>query len=335
MSSSSSRAVSMMIGTVLVRPQPLADLEPVEPRQHHVEHDEVDRLLREAAQRLLAVAPPGRPCTRPSRAGTRAPCERRPRRRRAGSWGVDSGIGGRACCQDSPRDGGAPHPRTASPAAARLARASGQRRASTAAPCSSLSLPLLLARVQHRAPGAAPAAAPAARLRRRRDAARSRPTSRPHYPGPRARGAGRRRGRPVVPRPAGAVRPAGLQRRLGADDPGPRPRARSRTSWAVARGQSPDAIVVMAHRDDTGDGPGRERQRVAARPRSSSSRAATPTHGTPARARALGAHDRLPLDRRRSRRRARRAPLRRSPAVAASSRRSTSTRSPGPARRGS
>jgi hypothetical protein len=26
--------------------------------------------------------------------------------------------------------------------------------------------------------------------------------------------------------------------------------------WAVAQGQSPDAIVVMAHRDDTGDGPG-------------------------------------------------------------------------------
>ena len=33
----------------------LADLQAVEPRQHDVEHDEVDRLLRELAQRLLAV----------------------------------------------------------------------------------------------------------------------------------------------------------------------------------------------------------------------------------------------------------------------------------------
>ena len=38
------------------RPEALADLEPVELRQHQVEHDEVDVLRREAAQRLLAVA---------------------------------------------------------------------------------------------------------------------------------------------------------------------------------------------------------------------------------------------------------------------------------------
>src|SRR4051794_36719764 len=31
---------------------------------------------------------------------------------------------------------------------------------------------------------------------------------------------------------------------------------RLRNLWAVAEGQSPDAIVVMAHRDDTGAGPG-------------------------------------------------------------------------------
>src|SRR5438045_2117239 len=39
-----------------LRPQPLAHLEPVELRQHQVEHDEVDRLVPELAQRLLAVA---------------------------------------------------------------------------------------------------------------------------------------------------------------------------------------------------------------------------------------------------------------------------------------
>ncbi len=33
-------------------------------------------------------------------------------------------------------------------------------------------------------------------------------------------------------------------------------RVRLRNLWAVAQGQSSDAIVVMAHRDDTGTGPG-------------------------------------------------------------------------------
>ena len=56
MSSSSPRAVSMMIGTLLSTAQTLAHLEAVEAREHHVEHDEVDRLLAEAAERLLAVA---------------------------------------------------------------------------------------------------------------------------------------------------------------------------------------------------------------------------------------------------------------------------------------
>src|SRR5207247_10699174 len=36
-------------------PETPADLEPVEPRQHQVEHDEVDLLAREARERLLAV----------------------------------------------------------------------------------------------------------------------------------------------------------------------------------------------------------------------------------------------------------------------------------------
>ena len=44
-----------MIGTVLGA-QALADLEAVQPWQHQVEHDEVDVLLGEAGERLLAVA---------------------------------------------------------------------------------------------------------------------------------------------------------------------------------------------------------------------------------------------------------------------------------------
>ena len=38
-----------------LRAQPLADLEPVDPRQHQVEHDEVELLLGEARERLAAV----------------------------------------------------------------------------------------------------------------------------------------------------------------------------------------------------------------------------------------------------------------------------------------
>ena len=46
----------MMIGTLLCDAQPLADLEPVDLRQHQIEHDEVDAALGEPLQRLLAVA---------------------------------------------------------------------------------------------------------------------------------------------------------------------------------------------------------------------------------------------------------------------------------------
>ena len=45
-----------MIGTLLWRAEPLADLEAVEAREHHVQHDEVDLLLAELLKRLLAVA---------------------------------------------------------------------------------------------------------------------------------------------------------------------------------------------------------------------------------------------------------------------------------------
>ena len=56
MSSSSSRAVSMMIGTVLSARSRLQTSSPSIFGQHDVEHDEVDLLLGEPAQRLLAVA---------------------------------------------------------------------------------------------------------------------------------------------------------------------------------------------------------------------------------------------------------------------------------------
>ena len=56
MSISSDLAVSMMIGTVEPsRAQALADLEAVDPRQHQVEHHEVELLLGEARERLAAV----------------------------------------------------------------------------------------------------------------------------------------------------------------------------------------------------------------------------------------------------------------------------------------
>ena len=56
MSISSDFAVSMMIGTAERARMPPAHLEAVDLRQHQVEHDEVERLLGEAVERLLAVA---------------------------------------------------------------------------------------------------------------------------------------------------------------------------------------------------------------------------------------------------------------------------------------
>ena len=41
---------------VALRSEPLAHLEAVERREHHVQHDEVDLLLAESLKRLLAVA---------------------------------------------------------------------------------------------------------------------------------------------------------------------------------------------------------------------------------------------------------------------------------------
>ena len=87
-------------------------------------------------------------------------------------------------------------------------------------------------------------------------------------------------------------------------------RVRLRNLWAVAGGESSDAIVVMAHRDDTGTGPGRQRRRQRhGRPGRAGPRLRPGGHsGRPARA--LRAHDRLSLHGRRLVRRARRAPVR-------------------------
>ena len=113
--------------------------------------------------------------------------------------------------------------------------------------------------------------------------------------------------------------------------PGPRQGAARERRRGRARTVVPQVIVVMAHRDDTRQRARRRRQRERhrgadrARPRL-----------RPAAARSapvsLGTHDRLPLDRRRRLRRARRRPLRRALAVSKAHRRgrSTSTRIAGP-----
>ena len=56
MSTSSSRRGQHDDRDLALRSQAAADLEAVEPRQHHVEDDEVELLLGEAVERLAAVA---------------------------------------------------------------------------------------------------------------------------------------------------------------------------------------------------------------------------------------------------------------------------------------
>ena len=72
MSISSLFAVSMMIGTELCGAQAPADLEAVELRHHHVEHDEVELGLGEALERFARRRPRARPRSRPCAAGRRA-----------------------------------------------------------------------------------------------------------------------------------------------------------------------------------------------------------------------------------------------------------------------
>ena len=87
MSSSSSRAVSMMIGTVLVARRRLQTSSPSSRGSMMSSTTRSTGCSRELPQRLLAVGRLDDRRSRRARAGRRAPCARRPRRRRAGSWG--------------------------------------------------------------------------------------------------------------------------------------------------------------------------------------------------------------------------------------------------------
>ena len=207
----------------------------------------------------------------------------------------------------------APPARTPAPRRG-AARSSGpSTAASTAARSSSLSLPLLILAFSDHPAAAAPGAAAAAELRRRRDAAAR---GRPRRPLPRpppgavgslARGA-------VVPRPDA---PYGLpvpSDTWEASVPG-LGRVRLQNLWAVAPGQSRDAIVVHGAPRRHRRRPGRERRRVGHR---RARRARAQLRALARRPRdsvRSGAHDRLPLDRRRRVRRPRRAALRRAAAV--------------------
>ena len=106
------------------------------------------------------------------------------------------------------------------------------------------------------------------------------------------------------------------------------------TSGRSHAGQSPDAIVVLAHRDDTGTGPGANDDASGTAALVELARGYARV-GRRCAARALRAHDRLPLDRRRRLRRPRCGALRRSTRRSTSSRRSTSTRSAAAGRRAS
>ena len=198
-----------------------------------------------------------------------------------------------------------PAARTAT-AAPRLARAADQR-----AP-----LPRHLAarrscrssrRVQRQPAGAAVRPPLPPTLRPRRGARRSPPispaaipTARPGPPAPSAR-----RGWFST---AQAVRRSTSRRPhdRSSDDPRPRAPCRSQPRRDGAVGTLPDAIVVMAHRDNTGRGPGAN-DNASGTAALSSSRALCARPATSgSRARPALPHDRLPLHRRRRVRRARR-----------------------------
>ena len=301
-----------MIGTVLVAAQPLADLEPVEPRQHDVEHHEVDRRVREAAQRLLAVGG----------LDDRVPVllEREREHLADGVLVVDEQDRGSRFGH-----GGRPAARIAlAMAMARTpARRRRARRGSLERPINArlyrgsllvLSLPLLILAFSITRPGALPA--PLLPPNFDGEATRQLATDfSTHFPDRVPGGPGSLQRRPVVPRPARAVRPAGHRPTPGSEHvPGPRARAPPQPLGGRRR-----AVVGRDRRDGAprrhGHRPGRERRRErhrrAGRART---RVRTGRHtGRPARA--LRAHDRLSLHRRRLLRRARRAAVRRALAV--------------------
>ena len=158
----------------------------------------------------------------------------------------------------------------------------------TARPSSSWSCPLVLLLATVTKPTAlqAPTLPPAFDATRRR---RARTRARHRVPRPLARQPGRARGGGLVPRrrcPSSTCRrepPRGGSRYRGS---GVRS---SGTSWRSSKGQSSDVIVVMAHRDDTGAGPGAndnasgtaallELARTYARPQSETQTAVQPVH---------------------------------------------------------
>ncbi len=154
----------------------------------------------------------------------------------------------------------------------------------------------------------------------------SRGPSRPHA------GIGGRAGAAQGPATSCAVRLPDPHRPFARDDP--RARARpARNLIAVVPGAPNEVIVVARAPRQHRRRPGRERQRLRDR-RSDRARTGLRDARRGSRRRSRP-HDRLPLDRRRRVRRARRGAIRdRSPRTAtASSRSSTSTRSPAPGRR--
>ena len=230
--------------------------------------------------------------------------------------GAGSAIASLAYC--SPRHVGIPCQRPgrrrAAAQAPRLARASRQR------PALPQQLPAALAaaadpRLQHHAARAAAGAAPAAELRRRRDARRWRSTSR----------SGSRTARPRRRARCAAAQwfrdqmaPYGLP--VSSDTwqehvPGLGKRASCRTCGRSSADSRSDAIVVMAHRDNTGVGPGANDNASGTAALVELARGYAQADTPAARARPPGAHARLPLDRRRRVRRARRRPLRQAAAV--------------------
>ena len=236
MSSSSSRAVSMMIGTRAGGAEPLADLEAVEPWQHDVEHHQVDRGVREAAQRLLAVG----------RLHDRVPVllEREREHLADGVLIVDEQDRGSRFGH-----GGRPAARIAlAMALARTpARRRRARRGSLERPInarlyrSSLARSLAAApdpRLQHHAAGRAAGAAAAAELRRGGDTAAGDGLLEP-LPGPRPGRAGLADRRAVVPRPARTVRPAGHDGQLAGGCAGPRTGAPPQSLGRRAAGSPP------------------------------------------------------------------------------------------------
>ena len=271
-----------MIGTVLVGAEPLADLEPVDLREHDVEHDEVDLFLGEALQRLLAVARLNDAVAVPLERIREELLDRVLvvdeqngggfRHRRGGS------TRGRAPATPyySPRRGGLRLTRAQAASEGRGAPAPPRRerrarRGSLDQPINgrlvrawSLLLlgPLLLLALTIGRPGPFPGLGAAAVVRRPvgngargRAGAATTPIASPDRAGAAGRrDVGRRRSSPST----GSRRPRtpGTRRSPGSAASG------SATSSPSFRARRPDAILVLAHRDDIGVGPGRERQRL-------------------------------------------------------------------------